>query len=159
MKKSFCLALGLALTVTTPLFWPAAGPLPALAGLALLGLAAVHFKRAETDPALKLWLEVLDEDPRNPVALRGMNLLRRGMSRDELQAFVDSGKLPQLYPRLPGRPLWPILLAVAAPAIRRALDGSVTRQKGAQAVADDLAFRGVLASPHLGLHHVSHFVR
>jgi hypothetical protein len=80
---------------------------------ALLGLAAVHFKRAETDQALKLWLEALDEDPRNPVALRGMNLLRRGMSRDELQAFVDSGKLPQLYPRLPGRPLWPILLAVA----------------------------------------------
>jgi tetratricopeptide (TPR) repeat protein len=80
---------------------------------ALLGLAAVHFKRAETDQALKLWLEALDEDPRNPVALRGMNLLRRGLPRDELQAFVDSGKLPQLYPRLPGRPLWPILLAIA----------------------------------------------
>jgi tetratricopeptide (TPR) repeat protein len=80
---------------------------------ALLGLAAVHFKRAETDQALKLWLEALDEDPRNPVALRGMNLLRRGISRDEVQSFVDSGKLQQLYPRLPGRPLWPILLAVA----------------------------------------------
>ena len=80
---------------------------------ALLGLAAVHFKRAETDQALKLWLEALEEDPRNPVALKGMNLLRRGMSRDEVQAYVDSGKLPQLYPRLPGRPLWPILLAVA----------------------------------------------
>jgi tetratricopeptide (TPR) repeat protein len=80
---------------------------------ALLGLAAVHFKRAETDQALKLWLETLDEDPRNPVALRGMNLLRRGMSRDELQAYVDAGKLPQLYPRLPGRPIWPLLLAIA----------------------------------------------
>lgn len=79
---------------------------------ALLGLAAVHFKRAETEPALKLWLEALDEDPRNPVALRGMNLLRRGLSREEIQAFVDAGKLPQLYPRMPGRPLWPILLAV-----------------------------------------------
>jgi tetratricopeptide (TPR) repeat protein len=79
---------------------------------ALLGLAAVHFKKAETDPALKLWLEALDEDPRNPVALRGMNLLRRGMNRDEVQAFVDAGKLTQLYPRLPGRRRWPALLAL-----------------------------------------------
>ena len=79
---------------------------------ALLGLAAVHFKKAETDPALKLWLEALDEDPRNPVALRGMNLLRRGMSREEVQAFVDAGKLAQLFPRLPGRRRWPALLAI-----------------------------------------------
>lgn len=79
---------------------------------ALLGLAAVHFKKAETEPALKLWLEALDEDPRNPVALRGMNLLRRGMSREEVQAFVDAGRLPQLYPRLPGRSRWLPLLAI-----------------------------------------------
>jgi tetratricopeptide (TPR) repeat protein len=92
---------------------------------ALLGLAAVHFKRAETDQALKLWLEVLDEDPRNPVAQRGMNLLRRGMSRDEVQAFVDGGRLPQLYPRLPGRPLWPVLVAVAVGGAALIFGGSI----------------------------------
>ena len=92
---------------------------------ALLGLAAVHFKRAETDQALKLWLEALEEDPRNPVALRGMNLLRRGMSRDEVQEYVDSGRLPQLYPRLPGRPLWPILLAVALGGAALIFGGSI----------------------------------
>jgi hypothetical protein len=79
---------------------------------ALLGLAAVHFKKAETEPALKLWLEALDEDPRNPVALRGMNLLRRGMSREEVQSFVDAGRLTQLYPRLPGARRWTSLLAI-----------------------------------------------
>jgi hypothetical protein len=73
---------------------------------ALLGLAAVHFRKAETDPALKLWLEALDEDPRNPVALRGMNLLRRGMTREELQAWIDAGRLPQLFPRLASRRRW-----------------------------------------------------
>jgi hypothetical protein len=92
---------------------------------ALLGLAAVHFKRAETDQALKLWLETLDEDPRNPVALKGMNLLRRGMSRDEVQGFVDSGKLPQLYPRLPGRPLWPIVLIIALGGAALIVGGSL----------------------------------
>jgi hypothetical protein len=92
---------------------------------ALLGLAAVHLKRAETEQALKLWLEVLDEDPRNPVALRGMNLLRRGLSRDELQAYVDAGKLPQLYPRMPGRPLWPILLAIALGGAALIVGGSL----------------------------------
>ena len=30
---------------------------------ALLGMAAVHFKKAETEPALKLWLEALDATP------------------------------------------------------------------------------------------------
>jgi hypothetical protein len=92
---------------------------------ALLGLAAVHFKRAETDQALKLWLEALDEDPRNPVALRGMNLLRRGLSQEELQAYVDAGRLPQLYPRLPGRPLWPILLAIALGGAALIVGGSL----------------------------------
>jgi len=92
---------------------------------ALLGLAAVHFKRAETEQALKLWLEALDEDPRNPVALRGMNLLRRGMTREELQAYVDAGKLPQLYPRLPGRPLWPLLMAVALGGAALIVGGSL----------------------------------
>ncbi len=96
---------------------------------ALLGLAAVHFKRAETDQALKLWLETLEEDPRNPVALRGMNLLRRGLSRDDLQAFVDSGKLPQLYPRLPGRPLWPIVLMIVLGSAVIIVGGSVAWQR------------------------------
>jgi hypothetical protein len=40
-------------------------------------------------------------------------LLRRGMSRDGVQEFIEAGKLPQLFPRLPGRPLWPIVLAIA----------------------------------------------
>lgn len=96
---------------------------------ALLGLAAVHFKRAETDQALKLWLEALDEDPRNPVALRGMNLLRRGLSRDDLQSYVDSGKLPQLYPRLPGRPLWSILLLVTLGGAALIVVGSFAWQR------------------------------
>ena len=64
----------------------------------LLGLAAIQLKKADAEGALKRWLEVLDEDPRNPVALKGMNMLRKGLSRDGLQDLIDSGRIRQLYP-------------------------------------------------------------
>ena len=48
-------ALGLALIVTTPLFWPAAGPLPALAGLALLVLAAGYLALGAGGPPTTCW--------------------------------------------------------------------------------------------------------
>lgn len=70
---------------------------------ALLGLAAIHLKKAETENALKRWLEVLDAQPKNPIARRGMNLLRKGLSRDGVQELIDSGKIRQLYPPLPSR--------------------------------------------------------
>ena len=69
----------------------------------LLGLAAVHFRRAENDNALKRWLEVVEEHPGNPVARRGLDLLRKGMAPDALQEFIDSGKLRKLFPPLPRR--------------------------------------------------------
>lgn len=65
---------------------------------ALLGLAAIQLKKADAEGALKRWLEVLDEDPKNPVARRGMDLLRKGLSRDKLQEMIDSGRIRQLYP-------------------------------------------------------------
>ena len=70
---------------------------------ALLGLAAIHFRRHETEEAIKRWLEVLELDPGNKVALRGMELLRRGLSQEKLQEFIDTGKVRILYPPLPSR--------------------------------------------------------
>jgi len=70
---------------------------------ALLGIAAIHFRRHETEDAIKRWLEVLELDPGNKVARRGMDLLRRGLSQEKLQEFIDSGKVRILYPPLPPR--------------------------------------------------------
>ncbi len=70
---------------------------------ALLGLAAINFRRHETDDAIKRWLEVLELDPGNKVARRGMDLLRRGLSQEKLQEFIDAGKVRSLYPPLPAR--------------------------------------------------------
>lgn len=78
----------------------------------ILGLAAVHFRRAENESALKRWLEVVEAQPSNPIARRGLDLLRKGMTPDELQEFIDSGKLKTLFPPLPRRvALAPILVA------------------------------------------------
>ncbi len=70
---------------------------------AALGLAAIHVRRAETEKALALWLEVLESEPSNAVARRGMEILRRGLAPDQLQELVDSSRINRLYPPLPPR--------------------------------------------------------
>jgi hypothetical protein len=78
----------------------------------ILGLAAVHFRKAENESALKRWLEVIEVQPSNPIARRGLDLLRKGMTPDALQEFIDSGRLKTLLPPLPRRvALAPILIA------------------------------------------------
>ncbi len=78
----------------------------------ILGLGAVHFRKAENESALKRWLEVVEVQPSNPIARRGLDLLRKGLTPDALQAFIDAGRLKSLYPPLPRRiPLGPLLIA------------------------------------------------
>jgi hypothetical protein len=83
---------------------------------ALLGLAAIHLKKAETENALNRWLEVLDAQPNNAIARRGMNMLRKGLSRDGVQELIDTGKIRQLYPPLPSRSraAWTLAAALLA---------------------------------------------
>jgi hypothetical protein len=69
----------------------------------LLGLAAVHFRKAENESAIKRWLEVVEIEPSNTIARRGLDLLRKGMAPDGLQEFIDSGRLKTLFPPLPRR--------------------------------------------------------
>jgi hypothetical protein len=70
---------------------------------AMLGLAAIHFRKAENEAAIKQWLEVLEYDPANAIARRGLDLLRRGLTRERLQELIDTGKVSALYPPLPRR--------------------------------------------------------
>jgi len=71
-----------------------------------LGLAVIHFRRSENDKALKRWLEVIEAEPGNRIARRGLDLLRRGLTPDGLQEMIDSGSLKQLFPPLPVRTRW-----------------------------------------------------
>jgi hypothetical protein len=68
-----------------------------------LGLAAIHLRRSENERAIKQWLSVLETQPSNPVARRGLDLLRKGLGPDGLQELLDSGRIRQVYPPLPRR--------------------------------------------------------
>jgi len=78
----------------------------------LLGLAAVHLKRQETAQALEYWLEVLDQDPKNQFALRGMKLLKKNSEPEYLVDFADSGKIERLIPQPSGRYTGKIFLVI-----------------------------------------------
>jgi hypothetical protein len=78
----------------------------------ILGLAAIHLRKGETEDAIKLWLRVLEIEPSNGIARRGLDLLRRGLPPDQLQELIDSGKLKQLYPRLASRVRLGLVLAI-----------------------------------------------
>ena len=84
-----------------------------------LGLAAIYLRRSEDERALKQWLSVLETHPSNPIARRGMTLLRKGMTPDLLQEVIDSGRLKTLYPPLPsrGRALRVLVIGLAVLAV------------------------------------------
>jgi len=83
----------------------------------LIGLAAIHLKRREPESAVACWLRVLDLDPRNPIALRGLELLRSsgGALPAELE---DPAALRGYLPRV--RRGFPKALVVAAALIAAA---------------------------------------
>ena len=67
----------------------------------LTGLAAAHFKRGETDKALRIWLDILDIEPRNRKAKYGLNLLRKGEQSEEYRKLIQSGNITRLFPAPP----------------------------------------------------------
>ncbi len=63
-----------------------------------LGLAAVHLRRREIPQALAMWLAVLDRDPKNAVARRGLALVRRTEDTAEFVTMAESGRLRRFFP-------------------------------------------------------------
>jgi len=70
----------------------------------LVSLAAVHLKRGESDKALSLWLRVIDLQPGNRAALRGLNLLRQASAAERYPDLQDGRILGGLLPALPTAP-------------------------------------------------------
>ncbi len=82
-----------------------------------LGLAAVHLRRREIRDALSMWLAVLDRDPKNAVARRGLALVRRTDDTAEFVTMAESGRLARLFPPVGfALPAW-VPLAVGAGAV------------------------------------------
>ena len=63
-----------------------------------LALAAYHLRRRENDEALRIWLDVLDHDPKNRNARRGLALVRKATVHN---APVEEKEIFKVMPRLP----------------------------------------------------------
>jgi hypothetical protein len=84
--------------------------------LAILGLAVLYLRRGDTDRAVDYYLDILETDERNRVAKKAMKVIRKQAGTDDFPAWLETGKLPSLYPPIPfpGFSRQDILRAVAA---------------------------------------------
>jgi tetratricopeptide (TPR) repeat protein len=73
----------------------------------LLGLAALHLRRGETDRAVDLYLDVLEKEPRNRLAAKALYVVRKRGDPETLGAWIEGGNLVRLYPRAPELPSSP----------------------------------------------------
>jgi tetratricopeptide (TPR) repeat protein len=80
----------------------------------LLGLAVYYLHRGDTGKAVDLYLEVLDLDPRNRIAKRGLLVLRKHGGSEGIQGWIDSGKAKRLFPPLPQLRLSPVRVLIPA---------------------------------------------
>ncbi|MDC7225879.1 MAG: tetratricopeptide repeat protein [Spirochaetales bacterium] len=79
----------------------------------LLGLAAVYLKRGDTGNALRLWLDIIDIDPSNIQAQRGLNYLKKNGDTDEFTSFSGEDKISRFLPQSKGqKKLKPALIIV-----------------------------------------------
>jgi tetratricopeptide (TPR) repeat protein len=96
--------------------------------LVLLGLALHYLHRGDTGKAVDLYLEVLDLDPRNKIAKRGLQALRK--HGGGIQGWIDAGKTPRLFPPIPKPPLNPVRILVPAALCLLVLTGGVLAKLG-----------------------------
>jgi hypothetical protein len=78
-----------------------------------LGLAMVYLKRQDIQEAIRCYLEILDSEPGNKIAARGLALLQKNASPGQILELIESGRLERLLPD-GGRRFMPALITSAA---------------------------------------------
>ena len=66
----------------------------------MAGLALVHLKRQENSEAIQQWFQILDIEPNNKLAKKGLEILKKNSKQEDFIEFIESGKFLNL---LPGR--------------------------------------------------------
>ena len=66
---------------------------------ARLAVAAIHVKLGQNQKAIETWLEVLESDPSNKTAKRGLDLLRQSADNPEiLENVLSSAQFSKILP-------------------------------------------------------------
>jgi tetratricopeptide (TPR) repeat protein len=81
-----------------------------------LALAVVYLKKSDKENALRTWLTVLEIDPKNKIARRGLDLIRKYSEPEDIVELINSPKINRLIPakkkNLPGKVLFFILFFI-----------------------------------------------
>jgi len=65
----------------------------------MLGLAMVHLHRQENADAIRYWLRVLEHDPKNQRALKGLEFLRSEPKQEIINDLLEEGRLDKFLPQ------------------------------------------------------------
>jgi tetratricopeptide (TPR) repeat protein len=79
-----------------------------------LMLAMTHFRRKDSPEVAKVWLSILERDPVNKKATRGLEILRKIDNEADLNRFIKEGKHRKIMPPPFRRPLLPFFGSTAA---------------------------------------------
>lgn len=87
---------------------------------ALLALGTVYLRRRQTDAALRMYLDVIEEQPRNRRARRALSWMRSIDDPDDVIAWFESGRIRRIMPprgfALPGWARTGLVVAILAAA-------------------------------------------
>jgi tetratricopeptide (TPR) repeat protein len=122
----------------------------------LLGLAVLFMRRGDTGRAVDLYLAVQELEPKNRSAKKALKIIRKRGSREDDDAWFETGNFSALYPPFPKSPLSkkvfiiPLaLIAIAAaffPLYRKNIlnlfNGSSGSRQGLSLTALDVEERG-----------------
>ncbi|MDA3939089.1 MAG: hypothetical protein PF693_07255 [Spirochaetia bacterium] len=64
----------------------------------IAGLALVHLKRQENSEAIQEWFKILDLDPKNKLAKKGLESLKKYSKQEDFVEYLESGKYLNLVP-------------------------------------------------------------
>ena len=82
----------------------------------LLGQAILFLRRGDTGRALTYYLEIIDNEPENKIALKAMEFIRTKGDYSTICRWIDTGMIEQFYPPLGVNPYKVIGIGIPAAA-------------------------------------------
>jgi tetratricopeptide (TPR) repeat protein len=91
----------------------------------LLAMAVVYLKKTEREDSLRIWLKILEIDPKNKRARKGLNLLRKSPEPEDIIAFCDSNRIYSLFPKRKKKILNKVLFLITTMVLASGISGLI----------------------------------